>query len=175
MKLEEMAQQAGKTLSTTDNGVQHSDAANGGADTETKVERKSARISTPTVVPDSAVLVIDENQVPGDEYVLYRVVLFKRHDHTTNEGADNVDAWKALCREQRWTVRPFEYNKDEEKQNSILLADLTNKRRAAWRYLLMWTETKFDGVFISWIHIIAAKVFVESILRYGVRAVFSAV
>lgn len=130
---------------------------------------KSSETQTSTVVPDSALLVIDENQIPDDDLILYRVVLFKRNDDT------NIDKWKNLCRDQRWVIRPFEYNKDEDKQNSIILADLMNKRRAAWHYLLMWAETKFDSIYTSWMHIIAAKIFVESILRYGVRAVFSAV
>jgi len=146
---------------------------------EPKQPKPSSRISTPTVVPNSALKVIGEKELPDDEFVLFRVVLFKRNDmeisatptsKDAESSAPNVEAFKALCREHRWTIRPFKYDKDEEKHNSVVMADLINRRRAAWRYMLIWCESKFDSVFTAWMHCIAARVFVESVLRYGVRS-----
>lgn len=145
--------------------------------------KESLKLVTPTVVPNSALKVIGEAELPDDEFVLFRVVLFKRYDSgeevdvtekESERSAPNVEFYKALCRERRWTIRPFKYDKDEEKHNSIIMADLVNRRRAAWRYMLIWCESKFDSVFTAWIHCIATRVFVESILRYGVRASISA-
>lgn len=145
--------------------------------------KESLKLVTPTVVPNSALKVIGEAELPDDEFVLFRVVLFKRYDSgeevdvtekDSERSAPNVEFYKALCRERRWTIRPFKYDKDEEKHNSIIMADLVNRRRAAWRYMLIWCESKFDSVFTAWMHCIATRVFVESILRYGVRASISA-
>mgnify|MGYP001093256205 CR=1 FL=1 len=147
-------------------------------------KKSSANVPTSTVVPGSAIKVVGEEQVPGDEFVLYRVVLFKRPDaavgdsasssnardrdeHSGAQSTANVEKFKAICRDHRWTVRPFKFDAHEDERNRLIMAELVNKRRARWEHLLLWCESQFEEAFVAWTHVVAMRVYVEAVLRYG--------
>jgi hypothetical protein len=138
-----------------------------------KVDSKAQKIQTPTVVPGSALKVVSETDVPEDEFVLYRVVLFKRVQPGEAVKADderstaNVEKFKMICRENRWTVRAFRYDAREEERNKLQMAELLNKRRARWEHLILWCESQFEEAFGAWTHVLAMRTYVEAILRYG--------
>lgn len=144
------------------------------------VVKVSTTIKTSTVVPYSAYKLIGEQQIP-DEFVLYRIVLFKRPiDSTTNNNGviqtpsvlssvqyPNVERYKTLCRDQRWSVRPFKYDPHEEERSKLVMAQLVHARRDKWEYLMMWCASHYEDTFYAWMHIKAMRTFVESVLRYG--------
>lgn len=142
---------------------------------------KAHGIVTPTVVPNSALKIVGD-QVPDDEFVLYRVVLFKRQDSgevkVSEDGEKlyaNVEKFKTICRDNRWTVRPFKYDAHEEERNKLHMAELLNKRRSRWEHLILWCESQFEEIFIAWNHVIAMRTYVEAILRYGLSTEWIAV
>mmetsp|Transcript_962 Transcript_962/g.3438 ORF Transcript_962/g.3438 Transcript_962/m.3438 type:complete len:379 (-) Transcript_962:993-2129(-) len=104
------------------------------------------------VVPRSSKLVIEE----GD-YALYTVTLFRR----------TVDEFKAAARQKGLQVR--DHSHDPEKiaaragEMSRLGQDLSTKRRS----LQTWCEASYGEAFSGLIHLSAIRLFVDSILRYG--------
>ena len=76
-----------------------------------------------------------------------------------------------LQREKAFQVREFKY--DEQSRLRLQRANLkteVEERRAA---IYEWCQTSFGEVFSAWVHICAIRLFVESILRYGLPPRFS--
>eukprot|EP00037_Helgoeca_nana_P009002 m.79294 g.79294 ORF g.79294 m.79294 type:complete len:390 (+) comp19286_c0_seq1:110-1279(+) len=112
------------------------------------------------VAPRSSNLVSEDS-----EYGLFSVTVFRKA----------VDDFKDKCREARFTVRDFEYDdaaKDQaEKLASDVKAEFNKKHLALIRYL----TTMFGEAYIAWIHTKAIRLFVESVLRYGLPVNFLAI
>ena len=128
---------------------------------EEKEAAKYKRLPCPIVVPRSAKKIFDDNK---DEFVLYRIIVIK-------EGAEYI---KNICREKRWTVRPYKYDPTEEKLEKQKKLELNTKRKQLWSYLLRWCTTTYAEIFSSWIHLKAIRLYVESVLRYGLPVNFTA-
>lgn len=112
------------------------------------------------VVPRSSELISEDN-----ENALYTVVLFKRV----------CDAFKTACAEQGYTVReyvaPAEGEASSAQQQSRLDADFQRNKGE----LLQWCNTAYAECLSSWVHLLTTRVFVESILRYGLPPSFMSV
>jgi len=94
------------------------------------------------------------------EYVLFSVVIFKRvHDEFAQK-----------CRESKFIVRDFVYSEEQiEKQREELeMADTTE--RELWTELLRLSRTNFSESFQILVHLKVVRLFVESVLRYGLPA-----
>lgn len=102
-------------------------------------------------------------QIDSDgEFFLFGVTTFKKYS------ADFVHK----CREKRWTPRDFRYkesNKDEEEKEITKLHD---QERKLWGEALHLGRTGFSEAAMTWMHALAVRVFVETILRYGLPAHF---
>jgi len=98
------------------------------------------------------------------EFGLFTVTLFKRV----------VEDFKNIAREKRFTVRDFKLEEEgksgKEERNKLI----TEKDRQK-RNLQRWCKTNFAESFIAWIHLKAIRIFVESVLRYGLPVNFQAV
>lgn len=145
----------------------------------------------PTVVPGSAMKIVGAEQVPGDDSTLFRVICFKRYTEDELKQLDqvkdiiksggaittqqqqilqscaNVEKIKSICRDYRWTVRPFQYDPKEQELLAQEIQTYVANRRADWERLKTFCEEVFDTAFRAWIHIIAMRAFVENRLRYG--------
>jgi V-type H+-transporting ATPase subunit C len=111
------------------------------------------------VVPRSSTLLMED----GD-YALYTVTLFRRV----------VDAFKSAAREKAFQVRELKYDEEAIQAKASERANLkteVEERRAA---IYEWCQTSFGEVFSAWVHICAIRLFVESILRYGLPPSFQA-
>lgn len=111
------------------------------------------------VVPRSSKMLKED----GD-YALYTVTLFRRV----------VDAFKSAAREKSFQVREFTYDAEAIEAKVSERNDLTTEveeRRAA---MYEWCQTSYGEVFSAWVHICAIRLFVESILRYGLPPSFQA-
>jgi len=128
---------------------------------EKRVKPKSKQ-TCKNVVPRSAKKLADE---PGDEFLLFRVVVFKK-------GADTL---KNLCRERRYTVRAFAFDAEEEKDLVEKKNNLQRQKKKLKNFLLMWSKTTFGEVFAAWVHLKAMRLFVEAVLRFGLPVNFLAV
>ena len=128
---------------------------------EEKEAAKYKRLPCPIVVPRSAKKLFDDGK---DEFVLYRFLVIK-------EGAEYI---KAVCRERRWTVRAYTFDPAEEKAEKGRKTDLATKKKQLWAYLLRWCSTTYAEIFSSWVHLKAVRLYVESVLRYGLPVNFTA-
>jgi len=108
------------------------------------------------VVPKSGRL-LSEDQ----EYALFAVVIFKK----------SHDEFKAQCREKRFTLREFTYDP------STLEADRIKKETDSADYerlksmLANWCHINYAEVYTMMVHMKAVRVFVESVLRFGLSPV----
>ncbi|KAF9270458.1 ATPase V1 complex subunit C [Marasmius fiardii PR-910] len=107
------------------------------------------------VVPRSSKLIASD-----DEYSLFSVVLFRRvHDEFAQQ-----------CRENKFILRDFVYSEDEiaKQRQELETADTTEKE--LWTELLHLTRTNFSESFQILVHLKVIRLFVESVLRYGLPA-----
>ncbi|KAK2462092.1 hypothetical protein APHAL10511_006555 [Amanita phalloides] len=115
---------------------------------------------TQYVVPRSARKISSD-----DEFALYNVVIFRRiHDEFIQK-----------CRENKYIVRDFVYSEDEvERQRSDLdNADATEKE--LWTELLRLSRVNFSESFQVFVHLKVLRLFVESVLRFGLPAQYTGV
>jgi len=107
------------------------------------------------VVPKSAKFLYEDS-----EYTLYSVVLFRKC----------LDEFKAGCREKRFTVRDYTYDP------GALDADRIKKETDSAEYerlksmLANWCHINYAECYTMLLHMKAIRVFVESVLRYGLSA-----
>ncbi|KAG0262435.1 Vacuolar ATP synthase subunit C [Mortierella polycephala] len=112
---------------------------------------------TQFVVPRSSHKIAED-----DEYGLYTVTLFTRiAEDFTNK-----------CREERFIVRDFKYNEDAIEEQKRELAEMDASEKELWATILRLAKTNFGEVFQAWAHLKSLRVFVESVLRYGLPPEF---
>ncbi|KAL5518584.1 VMA5 [Sanghuangporus vaninii] len=107
------------------------------------------------VVPRSSKLVASD-----DEFSLFAIILFKRVR----------DEFAQKCRENKFIVRDFVFT-DElalKHQQELELAGTTE--RELWTELLRISRTNFSEAFKLLVHLKVLRLFVESVLRYGLPA-----
>jgi len=51
---------------------------------------------------------------------------------------------------------------------------LDKQKAKLWAHIIRWAKTTYSDVFAAWIHIKAMRLFVESVLRYGLPVNFAA-
>ncbi|XP_039086967.1 V-type proton ATPase subunit C 2 isoform X4 [Hyaena hyaena] len=112
------------------------------------------------VVPRSTKLITEDN-----EGGLFTVTLFRKV----------IDDFKTKAKENKFTVREFYYDEKEIKREREELSRLLSDKKQQYGPLLRWLKVNFSEAFIAWIHIKALRVFVESVLRYGLPVNFQAV
>lgn len=112
------------------------------------------------VIPRSAVLLAEETDL-----VVYRVVLFRRI----------ADEFTTKAREKRFIVRDIDL-KDLALTGSggegLSDNNLVNEYNNAFAKLDSIAATGFSDTFAAWTHVKVIRLFVESVLRYGLPANF---
>ncbi|XP_020943506.1 V-type proton ATPase subunit C 2 isoform X3 [Sus scrofa] len=112
------------------------------------------------VVPRSTKLIAEDN-----EGGLFTVTLFRKV----------IDDFKTKAKENKFTVREFYYDENEVKREREEMTRLLSDKKQQYGPLLRWLKVNFSEAFIAWIHIKGLRVFVESVLRYGLPVNFQAV
>lgn len=104
------------------------------------------------VVPRSAIEISRD-----DEYILYSTTLFKKY----------VSAFALKAREQKWVPREFHYSEalidDLKKEHSVATAT----ERKQFNDIVRLSRTAYGDALKNWAHLKAIRMFVESVLRYG--------
>uniref|UniRef100_A0A4W3H035 V-type proton ATPase subunit C n=1 Tax=Callorhinchus milii TaxID=7868 RepID=A0A4W3H035_CALMI len=95
---------------------------------------------------------------------LYNVTLFRKA----------VDDFRLQARENKFVVREFQYNEEELKADKEEMTRLSTDKKKQFGPLVRWLKVNFSEAFIAWIHVKALRVFVESVLRYGLPVNFQA-
>lgn len=114
---------------------------------------------TDMVVPRSSQLIF-EDQDNG----LFSVTLFHKI----------VEEFKHHARENKFMVRDFVYNEVELAAGKNELTKLASDKKKQFGPLVRWLKVNFSEAFTAWIHVKALRVFVESVLRYGLPVNFQA-
>uniref|UniRef100_A0A8C1GZZ5 V-type proton ATPase subunit C n=1 Tax=Cyprinus carpio carpio TaxID=630221 RepID=A0A8C1GZZ5_CYPCA len=108
----------------------------------------------------SSVRLLFEDQDSG----LFSVALFRKA----------IDDFKHKARENKFTVRDFQYNEEEMKADKEEMTRLSTDKKKQFGPLVRWLKVNFSEAFIALIHIKALRVFTESVLRYGLPVNFQA-
>ena len=116
---------------------------------------------------------LNEYVVPGSSQMIYEdqeaclvtVTLFHKV----------VDEFKHKCREHKFVVRDFTYDEVEMEKSKNELKKLTTDKEKQYKPLFMWLKVNFSEAFTAWTHVKALRIFVESVLRYGLPVNFQAI
>ncbi|KAA8916230.1 hypothetical protein TRICI_001627 [Trichomonascus ciferrii] len=107
---------------------------------------------TPMVVPRSATVIAEDS-----EYTLFNVTLFTKY----------AAEFTSKVREHKWTPREFKYSEEA-------IADLKKEQQVAsqterklWSEVVRLARTAYGDIIKAWAHLKAIRIFVESVLRYG--------
>jgi len=114
---------------------------------------------TDMIVPRSTQLVSQDS-----DYGLFTITLFKKV----------VDEFKLHARERKFVVRDFTYNEEELAAGKNEITKLVTDKKKQFGPLVRWLKVNFSECFCAWIHVKALRVFVESVLRYGLPVNFQA-
>ena len=104
------------------------------------------------VVPRSAQLVASDS-----EFTLYAVTTFKKH---------SVE-FVHKCREQKWIPRDFKYVEGGKEEERKEVERVGGDERKLWGETLRLGRTAWSEAVMIWVHILVLRVFVETVLRYG--------
>lgn len=114
---------------------------------------------TAMIVPRSTELITQDS-----EYGLFSVTLFKKV----------IEEFKLHAREKKFIVRDFTYNEEELAAGKNEITKLVTDKKKQFGSLVRWLKVNFSECFCAWIHVKALRVFVESVLRYGLPVNFQA-
>ncbi|KAK9451903.1 uncharacterized protein V1518DRAFT_409863 [Limtongia smithiae] len=126
----------------------------------TKQFVKSYETMVPMIVPRSANLIAAD-----DEFALYGVTMFKK---SVPEFLQRVRENKFFPREFKWSEGIIEDLKKEKDKAS-------DQERRLWGESVRLARATYADAFQAWIHLKSIRVFVESVLRYGLPPDFISV
>eukprot|EP00930_Biecheleria_cincta_P047985 TRINITY_DN33377_c0_g1_i1.p1 TRINITY_DN33377_c0_g1~~TRINITY_DN33377_c0_g1_i1.p1 ORF type:complete len:408 (-),score=112.10 TRINITY_DN33377_c0_g1_i1:100-1323(-) len=122
---------------------------------------KSYETMAENVVPMSARKFKGLDDKDGNS--LWRVVVFR-------SAAEN---FKRACREKRFQVRDFEYSEQDYKKLEQQRNQTDEQVKRQREVVLGLYQAAWSDVMVAWVHIKAMRVFVESVLRYGMPPNFA--
>lgn len=114
------------------------------------------RLST-WVVPRSAVKIDSD-----DEFALYAVTTFKKYS----------PEFIHKCREQKWTPREYKHKEGGKEEEKREFEKVSKEERKLWGEVLRLARTNWGEAVMAWIHVLVLRVFVETVLRYGLPLSF---
>lgn len=107
---------------------------------------------TQLVVPRSASIIAQDS-----EFVLFNVTMFRKV----------VSEFLSKCRDNKWTPREFKYSEAliedmrKEQQNA------SQNERKLYGEIVRLSRTAYSDIYKNWIHLRVIRIYVESVLRYG--------
>ncbi|EDO00519.1 hypothetical protein SS1G_14389 [Sclerotinia sclerotiorum 1980 UF-70] len=113
---------------------------------------KTYETISPMVVPRSSVEVTHD-----DEFTLFAVTTFKKHSAE----------FQHKCRENKWTPRDYKYVEGGQEQEKKEAERVEKDERKVWGEALRLSRTGWSEAVMIWIHVLTLRVFVETVLRYG--------
>ncbi|KAL4872802.1 hypothetical protein BDV12DRAFT_182807 [Aspergillus spectabilis] len=113
---------------------------------------KTYETLTPMVVPRSANLVAQDS-----EFTLYAVTTFRKHS----------TEFVHKCREQKWIPRDFKYVEGGKEEERREVERIGGDARKLWGETLRLGRTAWSEAVMIWVHVLVLRVFVETVLRYG--------
>jgi len=118
---------------------------------------KSYETIAPFVVPRSSVQVAQD-----DEFTLFAVTTFKKHSAE----------FLQKCREQKWTPRQYKHVEGGKEEEQREIERVTKEEKKIWGEALRQGRSGWSEAVMIWTHANALRVFVETVLRYGLPLEF---
>ena len=118
---------------------------------------KTYETISPMIVPRSAQLIDSD-----DEFTLYAVTTFRKHS----------SEFVHKCRESKWTPRDFKYKEGGKEEEQKEVERVGKEERKVWGEALRLGRTAWGEAVMTWVHVLALRVFVETVLRYGLPLQF---
>ena len=131
------------------------------------------------VVPGSLQLVHKD-----EESILYAVTILKGQYEAGYYEGDEFQAgtkvdfegeFAKACKEKRYVVRDFKWDSTQASKSAMMREQLQVEVDGMRSALMRWCKTHYGDAFVAWMHIKVIRVFVESVLRYGLPVDFTAV
>jgi V-type H+-transporting ATPase subunit C len=119
--------------------------------------QKSYETLTPMIVPRSAIEITHD-----DEFTLFAVTTFKKVN------AEFVHK----CREMKWTPRDYKYVEGGKEEEQREVERVSKDERKIRSEALRLGMTGWSEAVMIWIHVLILRVFVETVLRYGLPLEF---
>jgi V-type H+-transporting ATPase subunit C len=113
---------------------------------------RSYETLSPMVVPRSANVVASD-----DEYTLYTVTTFKKHS----------PEFQHKAREKKWVPRDFKFKEGGKEEETREVDRVGEEEKKVWGETLRLGRTGWSEGVMVLIHVIVLRVFVETVLRYG--------
>lgn len=113
---------------------------------------KAYETVAPMVVPRSANLIASD-----DEFSLFAVTTFKKHSQEFVHKA----------REHKWIPRDFKYSEGGREAEAKEVERVGGDERKLWGETLRLGRTGWSEAVMVWVHVLVLRVFVETVLRYG--------
>jgi V-type H+-transporting ATPase subunit C len=120
--------------------------------TNAKEFLKTYETLTEMVVPRSAMEITKD-----DEFTLYAATTFKKVS----------PEFTHKCREKRWIPRDYKYTEGGKEAEQKEVQSLEKEERKVWGEALRLGRTGYSESAMIWVHVLALRVFVETVLRYG--------
>jgi V-type H+-transporting ATPase subunit C len=118
---------------------------------------KSYEELSPMVVPRSGQQVAQD-----DEYILFAATTFKKHS----------PEFLQKCRDHKWTPRQFKYVEGGREEEQKELDRVGREEKKVWAEALRLARTGWSESVMIWAHVLTLRVFVETVLRYGLPLQF---
>ncbi|KAK5652614.1 hypothetical protein OQA88_10375 [Cercophora sp. LCS_1] len=118
---------------------------------------RSYETIAPMVVPRSSMQVAQD-----DEFTLFAVTTFKK---TSAE-------FLQKCREQKWTPRQYKHVEGGKEEEQREIDRVAKEEKKVWGEALRLGRTGWSESVMIWMHTMALRVFVETVLRYGLPLEF---
>ncbi|KAK3301189.1 uncharacterized protein B0H64DRAFT_382847 [Chaetomium fimeti] len=118
---------------------------------------RSYETLAPMVVPRSSIQVAQD-----DEFTLFAVTTFKK---TSAE-------FLQKCREQKWTPRQYKYVEGGKEEEQRELDRIAREEKKVWGEALRLGRTGWSETAMILAHVMTLRVFVETVLRYGLPLEF---
>eukprot|EP00927_Polykrikos_kofoidii_P081463 TRINITY_DN7887_c0_g1_i1.p1 TRINITY_DN7887_c0_g1~~TRINITY_DN7887_c0_g1_i1.p1 ORF type:complete len:416 (-),score=78.36 TRINITY_DN7887_c0_g1_i1:242-1489(-) len=105
-------------------------------------------------------------KVPEDKdgNTVWRVVVFRTE----------VENFKKACRENRWNPRDFEYSEDAYRKLEKQRQTVEESSKRLHERIRSICQASWSEAMTAWMHLKAMRVFVESVLRFGMPPRFAA-
>lgn len=142
-----------------------------------QVDRHKERGSP--VVPGSL------KQVHADhDSILYAVTILKSqyeagyYENGEFQAGNKIDfeeEFAKACRDKRYMLRNFSWDPTKANKSENALEQLQVEVDGMKSALMRWCKTHYGDAYVAWMHIKVIRVFVESVLRYGLPVDFTAV
>lgn len=119
-----------------------------------------------------------------DDSILYAVTILKgmyqaghyeNNEFQPGTQIDFEEEFNKACKEKRFFVREFTWDPEQASKASMQLEQLKVEVDGMKSALLRWCKNHYGDAFVAWMHIKVIRVFVESVLRYGLPVDFTAV